>query len=148
MIHGHMSKTKRFMKIFLILETFAIPSLELSCQSCRLCSLAADDVQLQFRSCSSQALQHSRADGQSGGPRRNGTEEFPCSSQKQSWKYCGVASATIALQTWQLSEKTTPLLPMSMSAVFDFRKGEKQCFELPRTKYFQNFISTGKVKLF
>lgn len=60
----------------------------------------------------------------------------------------GVTSDTIAIQMWQLPEKTTPLLPMSMSAVFDFRKGEKQCFELPRTKYFQNFISTGKVKLF
>lgn len=63
-------------------------------------------------------------------------------------KCCGVTSDTTALQTWQLPEKTMPLLPMSPSVAFDFRKGEKQCFEFPRTKYFQKFISTGKVKRF
>lgn len=37
------------MEVVFILETFAVPRLESSCQSCRLCSLAAGDAQLQFR---------------------------------------------------------------------------------------------------
>lgn len=106
-------------------------------------------AQLWVKSRSSQALLHSGAHGRSGGPRRNGTEGFPCTTHHRSSPGDAAESPLTPLY-FRLGSHLRRQPPYSehMSAAFGFRKSEKQCFELPRRKYFQNFISTGKVKLF
>ena len=123
--------------MFLILETFAIP--HWSFLGSLVCLMSPGSTWW-----AAQLWAH----GWSGGPRKNGTKGFLCTPHHRSSPGNALESP-LTLLHFRLGSHLRRHPPHSehTSAAFGFRKSEKQCFELPRTKYFQNFISTGKLKL-